>query len=746
MAFRWRLDEARKKCLETWLEVDIIISMPDDIERIPPDIKLLGEIVVALNISCRNAGIYPKNHSAVGTSLGRAFGLFQKMFEQRQGLTIAVGKDTLIIDNYPLERKNSSYSQFAGLLNKLNIAYVTFLSGFTKDELYIFQQFVSRQLGDESAADLQEVLDSQALTHIQIGFADYSSFSAKEGKTSEEIGQEDIWKTYITGLISGTLKMEELEALDEISSDVLSGIINKMHNDGLDKASSDKFFAVYIQKFFQRPLSNNDIKKLLDFLNGLQPDLREQFMGLMVDMLSNNITLAARSLNTVSPDMVLTLVEAIKSQKTVPDNLRSLFDKLLDLAQEDDDPLHLKGSSFVDDVFLPSDMLDILSKSELEKTAFDPFETSVSEEYQREIRKLLELTGAERISISLPALKRDCDDDYVDKMYYLIVFELMTSNIISEQEYRQFSTTLQEQTLQYLSTGQYGQILQIIKSLRMNLENNRFTEITSEALKTYFTEDFCLGFIDSLKVMGRQVREEAWKLCEFYGGVIIPYLLSALIVEESKAFRSLLMGFLKQFGETVVPYALKELADPRWFVKRNMLALLLGCKSKEIIPYVRPYCTDENEKVRWDAIKCLLSLQDADVIELLMQYMQSASREEREQAITLTGIFRVKEAMPDLIRLYRGEGAIKTDLAQKLLIIQSLGHIGDPRCLDMFRQILSAKSLFFRKDVEVLKEEVYKTLKNFPYKEIEGIVSEGVHSRNKLISDESLRLSKMRDK
>jgi len=181
-------------------------------------------------------------------------------------------------------------------------------------------------------------------------------------------------------------------------------------------------------------------------------------------------------------------------------------------------------------------------------------------------------------------------------------------------------------------------------------------------------------------------------------------------------------------------------------VKRNMLALLIGCKSKEIIPHVRPYCSHENEKVRWDAIKCLLSLQDANGIEVLRHYLQSGSGEELEQAITLIGIFRVKEAISDLMQLYKGEGAVKTDLAQRLLIIQSLGNMGDPRCLDMFREILSAKSLFFRKDVEKLKEEVYKTLKNFPYKEIEEIVREGVQSRNKLISEECLRLSKMRGK
>jgi len=721
--------------------------MAEEIERTPPDIKLLGEIVAALNISCRNAGIYPKNHPAVDIFLQQAFDLFQKMFEERQGLTIAVGKGALIIDNYCLDKKNTSYSQFTGLLDKLNIAYVTFLRGFTRDELYAFQYFVSRQLRNVSPDDLQEVLSTQTLTHIQIGFADYRNFADEEGKTTDEIAQEDIWEKYIMNLISGTLKRDELEELDQISSDMLSKIITKIHDDTPDKGSADKVFTVYIQRLFERPLSHNDIRKLLDLLNGLQPDLRRQFMALMVDMLSRDISLAAKSFNVATPELVLTLFEAMKSQKiSIPGNLRHLLDKLLGLLPEDSDPLNLRGSSFVDDVFLPSHTLNILSKSELEKAAFDPFETGASDEYQREIQKLSRFDGAERVIIPVSALKKDCDDDSVDKMYYLIIFELMTSDIISEEEYRRFIATLQEQTLQYLSTGQYGQILQILKLLRMNLENNRFGEITSEALKTYYTREFLLGFIDSLKIMGRQVREEAWTLCEFYGEIIIPFLLSALVEEDTKAFRSLLMGFLKQFGEAIVPYALKELDDARWFVKRNMLSLLVGCKSREIIPYVRPYCSHENEKVRWDAIKCLLGFQDPSGHEMLRQYLQSGSREELEQATTLVGIFRVTEAIPDLIKLYRREGAIKTDLSLKLLIIQALGNIGDQNCLGLFRDILSAKSLFFKKDVQRMKEEVYKALKNFPYEEIKAIALKGAQSRNKFISEESLRLRKMRGK
>jgi hypothetical protein len=318
----------------------------------------------------------------------------------------------------------------------------------------------------------------------------------------------------------------------------------------------------------------------------------------------------------------------------------------------------------------------------------------------------------------------------------------MASDVISEEEYRRFLNNLKEQTSQFMLTGQYGNILQIIKLLRLNIEKNKFFDITSRALQDYYTEEFFLAFLDSLKIIGRQARDEAWQLCEFYGETIIPFLLTALANEESKTFRSLLMGFLKHFGDKIVPDAVKGLDDTRWFVKRNMFYLLIGCKTREIIPHVRPYCRHENKKVSLEAIKCLLSMEDDYGLEILKEYLRSGSKDDAELAISLLSAFRVNGGVLDLIRLLRGKGTSKTDLTQKLLTIQALGNIGDSRCIDAFQEILSRKSLFFRGSIEKMKEEIYKTLKNFSYGDIEDIVQLGLQSKNRYIKEESLRLSR----
>jgi len=720
--------------------------MPNEMEKIHPDARSLGEVIIELNISCRNVAIYPRDHPSIEKFLNRAFNLLQNLFKLRTDITFVVGKDTLIIDGFYLDKKNLGYRQFAKHLSSLNIAHITFLPGLTIDELYEFQHFISKQGTDSSLKEIQEIFSDLALTHIQVGFVDYGAFSFEEGKTAEEIPQEDLWEMYIIGFITGTLKTEEIfDEIEEIPPDIFSRLLNKICKDGIDKTASEKILTIYVRKFSKKAFSSKEMKKLLDFINGLQPDIKEQFIDTVVDILSKNMDLATMSLSNISADLVIELFDTIRSQKiAIPESLQNLLDKLLSLHQKDIENLIFGGSSLVDDIFLPSDIMDMFAKSDLERIISDPFETTESDTYQEEIQKLLEFDATEMVSVSIARLKEQCNYDYIEKIYNSIILEIMSSDVISLEEYRKFIEYLNEQSAQFMWTGQYGQVLQIIKLLRSNVEKDKFADITSEALQYYYTQEFFLTLIDSLKIIGRKARDEAWCLCEYYGEAIIPFLIDSLVNEDSQTSRSLLMSLLRKFGDKIVPEALKRLDDTRWFVKRNMFYLLNGCKSNEIIPHVRPYCRHENRKVSFEAIKCLLSLKDSYGLEIIKEYLLSEIKEEIEQAIALSGAFKVKEAVPDLIHMLRKKGKSKADLSQKIWLIQALGNIGDLRSLDAFKEILSSKGLFFSGGLEKLKEEIYKTLKNYHYNDIEDIVQLGLQSRNEYIRVESLRLNKIK--
>jgi hypothetical protein len=82
------------------------------------------------------------------------------------------------------------------------------------------------------------------------------------------------------------------------------------------------------------------------------------------------------------------------------------------------------------------------------------------------------------------------------------------------------------------------------------------------------------------------------------------------------------------------------------------------------------------------------------------------------------------------------------DILGKIPIVRALGDIAEPQALDVLRSLVSNKSIFFRKMMDQLKEEIYKTLKNYPYELVKDLVEAGVEYKNEVIREESLRLRK----
>jgi hypothetical protein len=94
-------------------------------------------------------GIYPPGHIQITKSIDRAYEILQKLFEIRSEMTFGVAKDTLLVGQDYLDRKNPVYRDFALSMNQQSIASVTFISGLEKNELVEFlDQWLTRLVND----------------------------------------------------------------------------------------------------------------------------------------------------------------------------------------------------------------------------------------------------------------------------------------------------------------------------------------------------------------------------------------------------------------------------------------------------------------------------------------------------------------------------------------------------------------------------------------------------------------------
>jgi hypothetical protein len=140
-------------------------------------------------------------------------------------------------------------------------------------------------------------------------------------------------------------------------------------------------------------------------------------------------------------------------------------------------------------------------------------------------------------------------------------------------------------------------------------------------------------------------------------------------------------------------------------------------------------------------LKCLLNVKDSYAIETVREHLASGSEELFQQALTLSGAFKIKESVDDLIQMLKKREVTGADILKKIPIVKALGDIADPRAIDTLHALSSRKSIFSRKMIDQLKEEIYRTLKNYPYELVKDLLEAGAVSNGKVIREESLPLS-----
>lgn len=699
------------------------------------DARLLSDAIIEFNIARRNVTIYPKDHPSVEKSLNRSFDLLQKIFEIREEITIAIAKDTLIIDEFYLEKKNPVYKDFALYMNRLGIAYITFKKGITKDELYEFQRTITEKVLVESPELIEKKFTEKPLRSLVVGFINYSAFAFTKEEQQDRSIKSSIWEKYIYGLLTGTLQTEQVsDIIRAISPAELGNYLNKTITDEVKEETYDKVITSYISRTSSTLFSVQEMKKLNELINVLTPEIKKQFLSSTVRIVSKDIEAAKRLFNEINLDDAIKFISAITEQNLkIPENLKNLLDKFYSLPAGIDNDIELGSDSIIDDIFLSGDAKQLMIESDRKKF--------VSEKYMSEIRKLLEFSVPVNNSDFIREIDKECNDDYIEKYFSQIIIDLLLSDFIVDiEEYKSFINLLKDRIDEFLYTGQFSQINQILKLIDYNEKNKRYPEITQQLIEHFYSIDFLKRLIDSFRIFGRQLREEVWLICDYYGEFIIPLLMDALSDEESPIVRKFFINILKRFRDRLIPEALKRLDDKRWYVKRNILYLLADFKNPEILPHIKPYVHYENLKVCFEALRCLLNSDDEYGIESLKNYLKSGSFEKIEVAATLSGAYRVNEVVEELLRILKKRSLSSSDIYLKISIVRALGEIGDPRALETLKELLSTKKILFKSISEHLREEIYKSLKNFPIDSIQDILKEGLKSKNEIIKNESRRL------
>lgn len=700
-------------------------------EKLPLDAKLLSDAVIELNISRRSVGLYPSNHPITKRAIDGAHALLKKLFELRSSITLGVAKDVLMIDEYTLDRKNPVFIEFAIALHAKGISAITFYSGLEEKEVLLLHKLISDKDLPAGKA-LIELKECKNLRHIRLVPFDVSKLKFIKGVLKETKGPEHaIWEDYVYGILEGKLADEDAEGVVfRMPPEDVAHILSSRPLDTSDiKEGYDRVITTYLSKKGRKGLKKEALNRFMTLVENLSPNIKEQFLSRAVKHQALNEKETEELLGEFTPEDVERMMKIFQKQSILPQGLRNLIDKFSGVKKtEGVGEMLYKGGSHIDDIELNEEVMKLFEE--------DRFGEFVDDQYQRHLEEMLKAKKADYSPLA-EETRKALRPEILDSTFSDVVLELIDFKNIKQEEHLKLLTKLSELTDIFLETGRFEEVLHIHNTIYSQMLTGNFRNETLSMLEYFFhSEQFISKLLEVFNIWGRDQRDAAFKLARVLKLNLIKPMFNALNEEERSSQRKFYLSILSQLGRDVLQEAVKRLDDKRWYVVRNMIYLIRECGSgteyiKEYIKQIRPFTRHKNKKICIEALKTLVHFNAPDAFSHLKLFLRGKSSELKEQAIKLSGTYKIKEAVPYLLEILEKQDVLGTGLHYKPLAVNALGKIGDPRALDTLKRLFSSKSLLYKSSLKKLKSEIIRSLRNYPFEQVGPILDLALVSGNK---------------
>ncbi len=698
----------------------------DKQEKLPLDAKLLSDAVIELNISRRSVGLYPPEHPIVRTSIERAFEHLQKLFEIRAEITLGIAKDALIVDEFTLDRRNPVFREFAQTLHTKGIAAVTFSMGLNQRDLTRLHELISAQ-DMPIGKDLVELAEKE-ITRIRLSPIDFENFCFVEGAQRSGTACGDVWEDYVYGLLEG--KLGEGDGMPDILSippETVADMVNAALPEKAGNASYDSVITAYIKKKSDSKISREAFNKFFAFIDRLKPEIKRQFLSRAGSRLTEDIGDVETIINGMTAEGFEKIAELLtENSSIIPTTLKNLIDKLSSIKKGNMGHFDFfyNDTAVLHDIELGDEVLKLFGE--------DNFHAYVGKEYQRELERMLGVKAEDNTKFI--RFRKECEEEAIDKEALEIMLELLHEDYLKPEDYLTLITKLSEFMNVFTETGRFEQILDTYNTLITHVLSGKFKNEASSIVDYFFhSEEFIAKLVEAFRLWGRKDRDGAFRLAKALRRTIVMPLFDVLEEEKDASMRKFLLSMLEAIGSDIIPVAVKRLADSRWFVVRNMICLIRDCHGEKQLDKIRKFLKHENVNVRMEALRTLLHFKTLDAMPQLRACLQSDVQAVRTGAIRLSGTYRVKEAVPYLVKYLEKRDLFGTEAYYKTDLVRALGEIGDVRAVETLEKICHARALFYRGDLEGLKVEIFRSLENYPLESVRRLIELGLGSRNEEI-------------
>lgn len=706
----------------------------------PLDTRLLSEAVIELNISRKNVGIYPPGHVQITKSIERAFEILLRLFEVRPEMTLGVAKDTLLVGQDYLDKKNPVYRDFALSMSHQGIAAVTFQAGLTKEELVRFHRVLTTKPDEIAAAGgIEKAMADASIEHVKIKAIHYGSFHATEEQViltpqlSAEKRESRVWEDFVAHLADNTLagrdagvSLQEQESIDPAE---LARLLNERKVEPAAAVQSyDRIISSYLRGAAEKKQLTREqsttLKNLNALLKDLGPELRKQFLSVAFERVSAAGPSRIEDIDIgFTDDMVIDmLAQANAEGREISPTLAGLISKLA----------KSQGGAGADAPGGREQRVEAAAAPEIPaeqmQKLFDreQYEEYVSADYDAMLKRMSEAPPATG-DFPLEEYQKELEDGRLDFQIGRALLAFMEEDL-EEEDYKEFALKVTAIVPGFLDTGNFELIVDISDTLRrhgMDKHAPGIRKAAEEARAVFSNPAFIEKALRAFEIWMREKGQEAAGLIRSLGPGTIPGLMDIFGRDESYGGRRVLFNLLCLLGEPAVQEAQKRLRDPRAYYVINLLLFLRRAGAPAVIASVKPLLRHQNQSVRMEALSTLLKFKDPEAVRLLREALRSEDPDIASKGISLAGLYRVAEVTEDILARIKRVILFEADYGANAEIIKALGEIGDARAVPDLERLARANWTLHPQRLLDMKETLFESLGRYPKASIQSLIRIG---------------------
>ncbi|MDY0339699.1 MAG: HEAT repeat domain-containing protein [Coriobacteriia bacterium] len=166
------------------------------------------------------------------------------------------------------------------------------------------------------------------------------------------------------------------------------------------------------------------------------------------------------------------------------------------------------------------------------------------------------------------------------------------------------------------------------------------------------------------------------RLMRCLGARTIGPLLEVLADEPDMAARKSLVDIISSLASGHVGELGSKLSDPRWYFVRNVVSILGATRDRSVLPLLARTLRHSDVRVRRETVRAAAGVRDKLAEEMLVAALADEDPQNVGLAARYLGTLGVREAVPSLATVARGEGRGSRDTGARVEAIEALGRLG----------------------------------------------------------------------